>query len=195
MQKIEEILTHAAWAGASDVHITTGIPPKMRQNGSLTSLPFDKMTAEDTMEIAKSIMSDEQMRIFEEKGEYDMSFSIPGQGRYRVNVFRQQSDVAMAFRLVSENIPSPEELGVPGSIIDLYERKRGLVLVTGPTGSGKSTTLAAIIDKVNTFRDAHVITLEDPIEYIHQHKRSMVNQREIGLDTQSYANALRAARL
>ena len=145
------------------------------------------------MEIARTIMSDEQMRIFEEKGEYDMSFSVDGKGRYRVNVFRQQGEVAMAFRLVSEKIPSPEELGVPGSIIDLYQRKRGLVLVTGPTGSGKSTTLAAIIDKVNTFRDAHVITLEDPIEYIHKHKMSMVNQREIGLDSQSYANALRAA--
>lgn len=193
MQKIEEILTHAAWAQASDVHITTGIPPKMRQNGSLTALPFETLTAEDTMEIARSIMSDEQMGIFEEKGEYDMAFSISGQGRYRVNVFRQQGNVAMVFRLVSENIPSPEDLGVPASIIDLYQRKRGLVLVTGPTGSGKSTTLAAIIDKVNTFRDAHIITLEDPIEYIHQHKMSMVNQREIGLDTQSYANALRAA--
>lgn len=193
MQKIEEILTHAAWAGASDVHITTGIPPKMRQNGSLTTLPFEKLTAEDTMEMARSIMSGEQMRRFEEKGEYDMSFSVPGQGRCRVNVFRRQGEVAMAFRLVSEKIPSPEELGVPDSIIDLYQRKRGLVLVTGPTGSGKSTTLAAIIDKVNTFRDAHVITLEDPIEYIHHHKLSMVNQREIGLDSQSYANALRAA--
>ena len=193
MQRIEEILTHAAWAGASDVHITTGIPPKMRQNGSLATMPFETMSAKDTMEIARTIMSDEQMRIFEEKGEYDMSFSVDGKGRYRVNVFRQQGEVAMAFRLVSEKIPSPEELGVPGSIIDLYQRKRGLVLVTGPTGSGKSTTLAAIIDKVNTFRDAHVITLEDPIEYIHKHKMSMVNQREIGLDSQSYANALRAA--
>lgn len=193
MQRIEEILTHAAWAGASDVHITTGIPPKMRQNGSLATMPFETMSAKDTMEIARTIMSDEQMRIFEEKGEYDMSFSVEGKGRYRVNVFRQQGEVAMAFRLVTEKIPSPEELGVPGSIIDLYQRKRGLVLVTGPTGSGKSTTLAAIIDKVNTFRDAHVITLEDPIEYIHKHKMSMVNQREIGLDSQSYANALRAA--
>ncbi len=193
MQRIEEILTHAAWAGASDVHITTGIPPKMRQNGSLATMPFETMSAKDTVEIARTIMSDEQMRIFEEKGEYDMSFSVEGKGRYRVNVFRQQGEVAMAFRLVSEKIPSPEELGVPGSIIDLYQRKRGLVLVTGPTGSGKSTTLAAIIDKVNTFRDAHVITLEDPIEYIHKHKMSMVNQREIGLDSQSYANALRAA--
>ncbi len=193
MQKIEEILAHASWAGASDVHITTGIPPKMRQNGSLVPLPFEKMKAEDTQGIARSIMSEEQMKSFEEKGELDMAFSIPNQGRYRVNIFRQQGDVAMAFRLVSEKIPSPEELGVPGSIIDLYERKRGLVLVTGPTGSGKSTTLAAIIDKVNTFRDAHVVTLEDPIEYIHRHKSSMVHQREIGKDTQSYANALRAA--
>ena len=193
MQKIEEILTHAAWAGASDVHITTGISPKMRQNGSLATMPFEKMTAEDTLEIARSIMSEAQMQSFEEKGEYDMAFSIPNQRRYRVNIFRQQGDVAMAFRLVSEKIPSPEELGAPDSIIDLYQRKRGLVLVTGPTGCGKSTTLAAIIDKVNTFRDAHVVTLEDPIEYIHQHKRSMVHQREIGMDTQSYANALRAA--
>ena len=165
----------------------------MRQNGSLATMPFEKMTAEDTLEIARSIMSEAQMQSFEEKGEYDMAFSIPNQGRYRVNIFRQQGDVAMAFRLVSEKIPSPEELGAPDSIIDLYQRKRGLVLVTGPTGSGKSTTLAAIIDKVNTFRDAHVVTLEDPIEYIHQHKRSMVHQREIGMDTQSYANALRAA--
>lgn len=193
MKKIEEILAHAAWAGASDVHITTGIPPKMRQSGSLATMPFETMTAGDTMEIAHSIMSDEQMKLFEEKGECDMSFSIADKGRYRVNVFRQQGETAMAFRLVSEKIPSPEELGVPGSIIDLYQRKRGLVLVTGPTGSGKSTTLAAIIDKVNTFRDAHVITLEDPIEYIHHHKMSMVNQREIGVDSKSYANALRAA--
>ena len=137
----------------------------MRQNGSLATMPFEKMTAEDTLEIARSIMSEAQMQSFEEKGEYDMAFSIPNQGRYRVNIFRQQGDVAMAFRLVSEKIPSPEELGAPDSIID----------------------------KVNTFRDAHVVTLEDPIEYIHQHKRSMVHQREIGMDTQSYANALRAA--
>ena len=193
MGKTEQILAHAAWAGASDVHITPGISPKMRQNGSLTTLPFQTMTARDTLEIAHSIMNDEQMRSFEEKGEYDMSFMITDQGRYRVNVFRQQGNVALVFRLVSEKIPSAKELGVPDSIIDLYQRKRGLVLVTGPTGSGKSTTLAAIIDKVNMFRDAHVVTLEDPIEYIHQHKRSMVHQREIGRDTKSYANALRAA--
>ena len=159
--QIEEILNKASQAGASDVHLTTGIEPRMRQNGNLTALPFRCLTAEDTMAVAHRIMNDEQFRLFEERGEYDMSFSQPQGERYRVN--------------------------------DLYQRKRGLVLVTGPTGSGKSTTLAAIIDKVNQCRDAHVITLEDPIEYLHHHKRSMVNQREIGLDTQSYANALRAA--
>lgn len=122
-----------------------------------------------------------------------MSFSIPNLGRYRVNAYKQRGSVAIALRLVGTQVPSPESLGVPSSVVDLYQRKRGLVLVTGPTGSGKSTTLAAIIDKVNNNRECHVITLEDPIEYLHQHKMSMVNQREIGLDSQSYANALRAA--
>ena len=122
-----------------------------------------------------------------------MSFSLPGMGRYRVNAFRRQGTAALALRLVSTEIPDPESLGVPASIIDLYQKKRGLVLVTGPTGSGKSTTLAAVIHKVNTCRDAHIITLEDPIEYLHPHRMSMVNQREIGQDTLSYANALRAA--
>lgn len=193
MLKIEEILKKAEEAGASDVHITAGIPPKMRLNGSLIALPYENLTADDTMGIVRSIMKEEQLRQFMEQGEYDMSLSIPGTGRYRVNAFRQQGAAAIAFRLVATQIPSPEELGVPYSIIDLYQRKRGLVLVTGPTGSGKSTTLAAIIDKVNTNRDAHIITLEDPVEYLHPHKMSMVNQREIGIDTKSYANALRAA--
>lgn len=191
--QLEEILHKASQEGASDVHLTTGISPRIRQSGNLAALPFRSLTAEDTLAIARHIMNEEQFRSFEERGEYDMSFSLPDGERYRVNIFRQQGAPALAFRLISSQIPSPEALGVPASIVDLYERKRGLVLVTGPTGSGKSTTLAAIIDKVNQCRDAHVITLEDPIEYLHHHKRSMVNQREIGLDTLSYANALRAA--
>lgn len=191
--QIEEILIKAGEAGASDVHLTAGLPPKMRKNGSLISMAFPELTAEDTREAASHVMSKEQMEMLAKRGEYDLAYSIPGKGRYRVNAFRQRGAIALAFRLVAEKIPSPEELGVPASIIDLYQRKRGLVLVTGPTGSGKSTTLAAIIDKVNQHRDAHIITLEDPIEYYHPHKMSMVNQREIGLDTQSYANALRAA--
>lgn len=194
MPTINDILKKAKEAGASDVHITVGIPPKMRVNGNLITMEeYPRMLPADTLEVLLSIMSETQREKFEERGEYDMSFSIPEMGRYRVNAYKQRGSVALAFRLVETNVKSAKELGVPDSVIDLYQRKRGLVLVTGPTGSGKSTTLASIIDKINNNRDAHVITLEDPIEYLHQHKLSMVNQREIGLDSGSYANALRAA--
>lgn len=193
MESIETLLSIAKEAGASDLHITVGIPPKMRVNGTLVTMEFDKVLPKDSEQVAHEIMSEKQWNAFDERGEYDMSFSIPSLGRYRVNAFKQRSSVALALRLVGTSVPPAEKLGVPESVIDLYQRKRGLVLVTGPTGSGKSTTLASIIDKINNNREAHVITLEDPIEYLHQHKKSMVNQREIGLDTQSYANALRAA--
>ena len=190
---IEEILAKAKEAGASDVHITVGIPPKMRVNGALITMEGDKLAPADTLEIAAQIMNDKQQQRFEENGECDMSFAIPGQGRYRLNVYKQRGSIAMAFRLVDTQVPSAESLGVPQSVIDLYQKKRGLILVTGPTGSGKSTTLASLIDKINNNREAHVITLEDPIEYLHAHKRSIVNQREIGLDSMNYAHALRAA--
>lgn len=193
MPTIEEMLRIAKEAGASDVHITVGVPPKMRVNGHLITMDFPRMMPPDTQALLTEIMNEKQLAMFEEKGEHDMSFSIPNLGRYRVNAYKQRGSVAIALRLVGTKVPAPEELGVPSSVIDLYQRKRGLVLVTGPTGSGKSTTLAAIIDKINNNRECHVITLEDPIEYLHQHKISMVNQREIGLDSQSYAHALRAA--
>ena len=193
MISLEEVLKVAKVAGASDVHLTVGLPPKMRVNGDLINMDFQKMLPPDTAAVAEEIMNDKQKAIFAEKGEFDMSFSIPMLGRYRVNVYHQRGSVAMAFRLVGTQVPSPESLGIPESVIELAQRKRGLVLVTGPTGSGKSTTLAAIIDKINQTRDAHVITLEDPIEYLHQHQMSMVNQREIGIDSGNYANALRAA--
>ena len=193
MSRVEEVLTEAKAAGASDVHFTVGIPPKMRVNGDLITMNYPRMMADDTREVLNSVTSEAQRQKFEQRGEFDFSFSIPSLGRYRVNAFLQRGSIALAFRLVGTTVPSPDELGVPKSVVDLYQRKRGLVLVTGPTGSGKSTTLAAIIDKVNNNRDAHVITLEDPIEYLHQHKMCMVNQREIGMDTESYANALRAA--
>lgn len=193
MTPIEDILRVAKDAKASDVHLTVGIPPKMRVNGDLITMDYPKMLPNDTMEVVKEIMSEAQREKFEERGEFDMSYSIPNLGRYRINAYHQRGSAAMAFRLVGTEIPSPELLGVPSSVVELSQRKRGLVLVTGPTGSGKSTTLAAIIDKVNKTRDAHVITLEDPIEYLHQHQLSMVNQREIGLDSHSYADALRAA--
>lgn len=190
---VEEILSHAKELGASDVHITVGIPPKLRVNGSLVTMDTDKFLPADTLELAERIMNDKQKQRLAEYGECDMSFAIPGEGRYRVNIYKQRGSLAMAFRIVDTKIPSPESLGVPQSVIDLYQKKRGLILVTGPTGSGKSTTLASLIDTINNNRETHVITLEDPIEYLHSHKKSIVNQREIGLDSNSYANALRAA--
>lgn len=193
MISLEEVLQVAKVAGASDVHLTVGLPPKMRVNGDLINMDFPKMLPPDTQAVADEIMNDKQKEIFTEKGEFDMSFSIRNLGRYRVNAYHQRGSVAMAFRLVGTQVPSPESLGIPESVVELSQRKRGLVLVTGPTGSGKSTTLAAIIDKINQTRDAHVITLEDPIEYLHQHQLSMVNQREIGIDSGNYASALRAA--
>lgn len=194
MATIEEILKVAKDAGASDVHFTVGVPPKMRVNGNLVAIEgYPILAPADTLDMLLDVLSESQRDRFEERGEIDLSVALSGCGRFRVNVFKQRGSVAMAFRIVSTNIPSPEKLGVPESVVDLYQRKRGLILVTGPTGSGKSTTLAAIIDKINNNRDAHIITLEDPIEYVHTHKLSMVNQREIGMDTQSYANALRAA--
>ncbi|MCM1090628.1 MAG: type IV pilus twitching motility protein PilT [Butyrivibrio sp.] len=193
MAYIEQILARGNELGASDVHLTVGLPPKMRVNGNLLTSEFPALTPADTLDLLVTVLNEHQRAIFEERGEFDMSFSVPGLGRYRVNAFKQRGTIAMAFRVVGTTVPSPEVLGVPDSVIDLYQRKRGLILVTGPTGSGKSTTLAAIIDKINSCRDAHIITLEDPIEYLHPHKLSMVNQREMGIDSQSYANALRAA--
>ena len=193
MVKIEEVLQVAMDSRASDIHLTAGLPPKMRVNGHLLNMDFAILKPEDTMDIVGQIMTEHQTQMFEDRGEIDMSFAVTNLGRYRVNAFRQRGSVAMALRAVNTVIPTPQQLGVPNAVVDLYNRKRGLVLVTGPTGSGKSTTLASIIDKANNNRDAHIITLEDPIEYLHLHKVAMVNQREVGFDTMSYANALRAA--
>lgn len=190
---LESILRFANEKKASDVHITVGVPPKCRVNGRLVAMNTMDLTPEDTYAIAYDIMSPTQQAIFEEKGEYDMSLTIPEFGRYRVNVYKQRGSVALALRLVGMKIPTPDQLGIPDSVVDLYNRKRGLILVTGPTGSGKSTTLAALINKINEERDCHIITLEDPIEYMHKHKMSIVNQREIGVDSNDYAGALRAA--
>ena len=193
MATLEGILQTANDAKASDIHLTVGVPPKMRVNGALIDMDFPPLEPDDTLAISIHIMNQAQRDAFEERGEYDMSLTMPGFGRYRVNVFKQRGSVAMALRLVGTEIPNHEDLGIPESVVNLYQRKRGLILVTGPTGSGKSTTLASLIDKINEHRDAHIITLEDPIEYLHTHKLSMVNQREIGADTRSFANALRAA--
>lgn len=193
MISIEELLNVAAEHNASDVHITVGVPPKMRVNGDLLDMDYPRLMPDDAENIIMSILDKRHKAIFDEKGEVDFSISIPMVGRYRVNIFRQRGSMAAALRVVGTEIPNPDKLGVPKAVQDLHKRKRGLVLVTGPTGSGKSTTLASIIDLVNTNTSSHIITLEDPIEYMHKHKKAMVNQREIGLDSMSYNNALRAA--
>lgn len=190
---IEQIMGCAKDAGASDVHITVGISPKMRVNGKLMVMPFPVLLPPDTKRICDSMMNEKQKECFEEKGEWDFSYSIPSMGRYRVNAFRQRGSVAMVLRIVGTVVPTPESLSLPPSVIELYKMKRGLVLVTGPTGSGKSTTLASLVGKINMDLDAHIITLEDPIEYLHRHARSIVNQREIGIDATSYDLALRSA--
>lgn len=193
MFTIEELLLLAKEKGASDLHITVGIPPKCRVHGTLINLGLEKLLPKDTDLIIQPMLSEYSKQRLEKNGEVDFSYSIPNLGRYRVNVFKQRGSYAAAIRLVGTSIPAPNQLGIPDSVLELTKRKRGLVLVTGPTGSGKSTTLASLIDLINSNSNLHIITLEDPIEYLHQHKKSIVNQREIGLDTFSYQDALRAA--
>ena len=176
MVTIEELMRIAKDNGASDVHITVGIPPKMRVAGALTDMDFPRFLPNDTSEIIKSIMNERQLEILNKKGEVDFSFSIPSLGRYRINVYNQRGSLAAAIRLVGTTVPKPEELGLPKSVVDLYSKKRGLVLVTGPTGSGKSTTLASLVDKINENISSHIITLEDPIEYLH-HRMSSLSER------------------
>lgn len=191
---IEKLLAVAKERKASDLHITVGVRPKCRICGELSEMEeFDRLTPDMTKNMLEHILLEHQRNILYEKGEVDFAYSIKNQGRFRVNVFKQRGSYAAVLRLVSTTIPSAESLGVPSSVIELTKKKRGLVLVTGPTGSGKSTTLASLLDIINNQYNAHIITLEDPIEYLHNHKKAIVNQREIGLDTRSYANALRAA--
>ena len=191
---LAELLKVAEDSKASDVHITVGVPPLMRVHGKMMPIPNEpRLMAEDVEALVKGIMGEFQKRAFAERGEIDFSFGLAGMGRYRVNVFRQRGTTAAVFRLVGSKIPNPHDLGVPQPVIDLYEMKSGLVLVTGPTGSGKSTTLASLLGLINENLNDHIITLEDPIEYLHRHNKSIVNQREIGVDTRSYAAALRAA--
>ena len=193
MVSIDELLQVAYENDASDVHITVGVPPKYRVNGALLDMNYPRLMGEDTEVMIKSIMKPHQLEQLKENGETDFSYSIANMARFRVNAFNQRGSLAAALRLVGTEIPKSEALGIPKSVIDLHKKKRGLVLVTGPTGSGKSTSLASLIDRINDNFQSHIITLEDPIEYLHRHKKSMVNQREIGTDSNSYANALRAA--
>ena len=191
---IESLMRYTKANGASDLHITVGIKPKCRINGTLEAMEeFDKITPEVSEELVRSMLNPTREEELMEKGEVDFAFAIPGIGRFRVNAFKQRGSYAAVLRTVSEEIPSAKSLGIPLSVVELTKKKRGLVLVTGPTGSGKSTTLASLIEIINREQSTHIITLEDPIEYLHAHQKAIVNQREIGIDTKSYANALRAA--
>jgi twitching motility protein PilT len=179
---------------ASDLHITAAEKPKLRVDGDIvdSSVP-DVLTPKDTLQLAYSVLTENQKKRFETDDELDFSFGIQNLARFRGNVFKQRGCVAMVIRMIPFNVRTFQELGLPAILAKLSERPRGLILVTGPTGSGKSTTLAAIIDKINKERKGHIITVEDPIEFIHRHQACIVNQREIGTDTKTFANALKYA--
>ncbi|HTD82245.1 MAG TPA: PilT/PilU family type 4a pilus ATPase, partial [Gemmatimonadaceae bacterium] len=179
---------------ASDLHIVAGERPKLRVDGDITNSAVDfEMTPKDTLHVAYSVLTEQQKKRFELEDELDFSFGIQNLARFRGNVFKQRGCVSMVVRQIPFAIKTFEQLGLPGSIAKMAEKPRGLVLVTGPTGSGKSTTLAAMIDKINRERKGHIITVEDPIEFIHKHQSCIINQREIGSDTKSFANALKYA--
>ncbi len=190
------ILKTAVKMGASDIHFSVGTPPVFRITGKLIRWDDDgkiePLTRHDTMEAVRALMDEEQFIVWQEKGEIDFSYSLFGVGRFRINTYRQRGCPSLAIRPVPYQIPHIDSLGVPSSVINLAEKSSGLVLVTGPTGSGKSTTLAALINMINTNKERHIITIEDPIEYLHQHKNSIIDQRELGSDTYSFAGALRA---
>lgn len=187
------LINYAIGKRASDIHITVGVPAMLRVDGQLSYFGEKSLSPQDTEELVKEILNEEQMAFLEKEGEIDSSHSRPGIGRFRVNAYKQRGSYAIALRIIPLTIPTMEELGLPIIVRELARLPRGLVLVTGPTGSGKSTTLASMIDIINQERNCHILTLEDPIEYLHKHGKSMVNQREIGLDSNSFSNALRAA--
>jgi twitching motility protein PilT len=193
MATLPELLKALVDLEGSDLHITTQTPPQVRIHGKLQPLDLPPLAPAETKQLAYSVLTDLQKKRFEETLELDFSFGIRGLARFRCNVFNQRGAVAAVYRVIPERIKAFDELGLPAVIATLSERPRGLVLVTGPTGSGKSTTLAAMIDKINGERHDHILTIEDPIEYIHPHKSCLVNQRELHSDTQSFAAALRAA--
>ncbi len=189
---ITDILRFAADKGASDVIITVGLSPQFKLQGVYDSQGFAELAATDTRKLMYSMMNEKQQRTFEERRELDFSFALGEKARFRVNAFMQRGNVGGVLRLIPTKIKSAQEMGLPANVIEIANAPRGLVLVTGPTGSGKSTTLAAMIDHINTTKRLHIMTIEDPIEFMHTHKQSIINQREVGADTMSFNDALRA---
>src|SRR5712692_5077835 len=191
---IDDLLEQMVARNASDLHVTTNSPPAIRVRGSIERLDgFEPLTGDDTQQLLYRILSSEQQKQLELKRQLDFSHSMPGLARFRVNVYFQRESIGAAFRLIPAELKTLEELGIPSSLHQLAEKPRGIVLITGPTGSGKSTTLAALIDEINRNRSEHILTIEDPIEFLHRHKQCIVNQREIGPDATSFSEALRAA--
>src|SRR5688500_8172196 len=193
MVTLPELLHKVVEVNGSDLHITTKTPPQIRIHGHLERLELPELSPADTKQLTYGVLTDSQKKRFEETLELDFSFGIQGLARFRCNMFHQRGSVGAVYRLIPEKIRAFHELNLPSVLANLAERPRGLVLVTGPTGSGKSTTLAAMIDKINKERKDHILTIEDPIEFVHQHQGCLVNQREVHGDTQSFTNALRAA--
>jgi len=191
MANLHQLLQTMIDKGASDLHITTGSPPQLRIDGKLVPLNLPPLTAAETKQVCYSVLTDVQKHKFEENDELDLSFGLKGLSRFRANIFMQRGAVAAAIRTIPFKILSFEELNLPPIATELVKKPRGLILVTGPTGSGKSTTLASMIDKINSERHEHIITVEDPIEFLHQHKKCVVNQREVGADTKSFKQALK----
>lgn len=190
---LDDLLREVVQRGASDLHITVGVPPIFRIDGQLRAGKYERIGPLDSQRLLYDIMTDEQIQKFEANWELDFSYSLGKIARFRVNVYKDRGTVAAAFRLIPAKIPSIRELGLPLILEELTRRPRGLILVTGPTGSGKSTTQAAMINQINHERSVHIITIEDPIEYLHTHHKSIVNQRELNQDTRSFAAALRSA--
>ena len=193
MYDLSEILIHSVECRASDIHLSVGRAPNYRIDGVLHTEGEEKLKPDDVKSLIMPLLDERHKRELEESGQTDFAHAIPGVGRFRVNVFKQRGTLASVMRALPFEIPEPDMLGIPPEVVAVTEKKRGLVLVTGPTGSGKSTTLASLIQVINRTRADHIITLEDPIEYLHKHDKSIVNQREIGSDTENYAKALRAA--
>jgi len=191
MLNLEELCRHLIENNASDLHIAVGLPPQLRIDGELFAMDQDALSPETTKNMAFSILTERQIKEFESEKELDMSFGIKGLSRFRVNIYLDRGSVGVAIRTIPYEVPGFEDLGLPKSVREMAERPLGLILVCGPTGSGKSTTLAALINKINIERRCHVVTIEDPIEYLHSHKSSIVSQREVFADTHSFAAALK----
>ena len=193
MATIDDLFRLMVEQKASDLHVTSGAPPYLRVHGMMSPLNYRQLTSQDVQGLIFEILNEKQKKAFVEKWELDFAYVLEGVGRFRCNIFMQRKGLGAVFRTIPEKIKSAQELNLPQTIVDLVDNDRGLVLVTGPTGSGKSTTLAAMIQHINATREAHIITVEDPIEFVHPNLKSLVNQREVGAHTKSFSNALKAS--